>query len=56
MFHQVLYSLIQAGAAIGIPLSDVEKHIYFVNDFSEQELSSPMLCAYARARGKCWLS
>ena len=36
-----------AGAAVGIPLSDVLKKIYFVDDL---ELS-PLACAYARARG-----
>ena len=36
-----------AGAAVGLPLSDVEKKIYFV---PEGELS-PLACAYARARG-----
>ncbi|KAI9017515.1 cytidine deaminase-like protein [Gaertneriomyces semiglobifer] len=36
-----------AGAAIGVPLSDVEKKVYFVEDI---ELS-PLACAYARARG-----
>ncbi len=36
-----------AGAAVGLPLSDVEKKIYFVED---QPLS-PIACAYARARG-----
>lgn len=36
-----------AGAAIGLPLSDIEKRIYFVEDM---ELS-PVACAYARARG-----
>ena len=36
-----------AGAAIGTPLSDTLKKIYFVDDL---ELS-PMACAYARARG-----
>ena len=36
-----------AGAAIGLPLSDVEKQIYFV----EQEELSPIACAYIRARG-----
>lgn len=36
-----------AGAALGLPLSDVEKAIYFVRDL---ELS-PLACAYARARG-----
>ena len=37
-----------AGAAVGLPLSDVLKKIYFVDDFTEL---SPMACAYARARG-----
>ena len=37
-----------AGAAVGIPLSDVEKQIYFVADI---ENLSPLACAYARARG-----
>lgn len=36
-----------AGAAVGLPLSDTLKKIYFVEDM---ELS-PMACAYARARG-----
>ncbi len=36
-----------AGAAVGLPLSDLEKKINFVEEF---ELS-PMACAYARARG-----
>ncbi|MGN1014340.1 MAG: phosphoribosylaminoimidazolecarboxamide formyltransferase [Butyricicoccus sp.] len=36
-----------AGAAIGLPLSDVEKKIYFV----EQDDLSPIACAYIRARG-----
>ncbi len=36
-----------AGAAVGLPLSDTLKKIYFVEDI---ELS-PMACAYARARG-----
>lgn len=36
-----------AGAAVGLPLSDVLKQIYFVGDI---ELS-PLACAYARARG-----
>lgn len=36
-----------AGAAVGLPLSDVEKKIYFVDDL---ELS-PLANAYARARG-----
>ena len=37
-----------AGAAVGLPLSPVEKQIYFVED--TQELS-PIACAYIRARG-----
>ena len=36
-----------AGAAVGLPLSEVERQIYFTGD---QELS-PLACAYARARG-----
>ena len=36
-----------AGAAVGLPLSDVLRRIYFVGD---QPLS-PLACAYARARG-----
>lgn len=36
-----------AGAALGLPLSDTLKQIYFVEDL---ELS-PIACAYARARG-----
>lgn len=36
-----------AGAAVGLPLSDVEKKIYFVDDL---ELT-PIASAYARARG-----
>ncbi|MCC0668581.1 phosphoribosylaminoimidazolecarboxamide formyltransferase [Clostridioides sp. ZZV14-6153] len=36
-----------AGAAVGIPLSDTLKQIYFVDDL---ELS-PLACAYAMARG-----
>ena len=37
-----------AGAAIGLPLSDVLRKIYFVP--ADMELS-PLACAYARARG-----
>jgi len=37
-----------AGAAIGKPLSDVLKKIYFIQE--DMELS-PLACAYARARG-----
>ncbi|MCD8375449.1 MAG: phosphoribosylaminoimidazolecarboxamide formyltransferase [Oscillospiraceae bacterium] len=35
-----------AGAALGLPLSQVERSIYFVEDGL-----SPLACAYARARG-----
>ncbi|ODV79965.1 AICARFT/IMPCHase bienzyme [Suhomyces tanzawaensis NRRL Y-17324] len=37
-----------AGAAVGLPLSDIEKKIYFVEDI---ENLSPLANAYARARG-----
>ena len=37
-----------AGAAVGTPLSDIEKQIYFVDD--EGPLT-PIACAYIRARG-----
>lgn len=37
-----------AGCAVGLPLSDVEKKIYFVEDI---ENMSPLANAYARARG-----
>lgn len=37
-----------AGAAIGRPLSDTLKKIYWVDDLGEL---SPLACAYARARG-----
>jgi phosphoribosylaminoimidazolecarboxamide formyltransferase/IMP cyclohydrolase len=36
-----------AGAAVGIPLTDILKKAYFVDDME----SSPLLAAYARARG-----
>ncbi|WP_312645327.1 phosphoribosylaminoimidazolecarboxamide formyltransferase [Hydrogenoanaerobacterium sp.] len=36
-----------AGAAVGTPLTEVEKKIYFVDDLN----LSPLACAYARARG-----
>lgn len=36
-----------AGAAVGLPLSDTLKKIYFVDDLP----LSPIACAYARARG-----
>lgn len=38
-----------AGAAVGLPLSDTLKKIYFVDDIGEE--LSPIACAYARARG-----
>lgn len=38
-----------AGAAIGLPLSDILKKIYFVDDLKVE--LSPVACAYARARG-----
>ncbi len=37
-----------AGAAIGLPMSDVLRKIYWVDDMGEL---SPIACAYARARG-----
>lgn len=37
-----------AGAAVGLPLSDTLKKIYWVDDMGEL---SPLACAYARARG-----
>ena len=37
-----------AGAAVGLPLSDTLRKIYWVDDLSEL---SPLACAYARARG-----
>jgi len=36
-----------AGAAVGLPLNDVLKKAYFVDDMEE----SPLMAAYARARG-----
>ena len=36
-----------AGAALGLPLSEVERKIYFAEDFD----LSPIACAYVRARG-----
>ncbi len=38
-----------AGAAVGLPLSDTLRKIYFVDDIPEP--LSPIACAYARARG-----
>ena len=37
-----------AGAAVGLPLSDVDRQIYFVDEPGEL---SPIACAYIRARG-----
>ena len=37
-----------AGAAVGLPLSDVDKKIYFVDNADDL---SPIACAYIRARG-----
>ena len=37
-----------AGAAVGLPLSDIERQMYFVEEGLEL---SPLACAYARARG-----
>ncbi len=37
-----------AGAAVGIPLDDTLKRIYWVDDMGDL---SPLACAYARARG-----
>ena len=39
-----------AGAAVGLPLSDTLKKIYFVDDIEGLD-QSPIACAYARARG-----
>ena len=38
-----------AGAAVGLPLSDTLKKIYFVDDIAGLD-ESPVACAYARAR------
>ena len=37
-----------AGAAVGLPLTETESKIYWVDDLGEL---SPLACAYARARG-----
>lgn len=42
-----------AGAAVGLPLDDTHKKIYFVDKKAEL---SPLACAYARARGADRLS
>ena len=39
-----------AGAAVGLPLTDTLKKIYFVDDVEGLD-ESPIACAYARARG-----
>ena len=39
-----------AGAAVGLPLSDTLKKIYFVDDIEGLD-ESPIACAYSRARG-----
>ena len=36
-----------AGAAVGLPLSDIERKMYFAED----GINSPLACAYIRARG-----
>lgn len=38
-----------AGAAVGLPLNDILKKVYFVDDLKVE--FSPLACAYARARG-----
>lgn len=38
-----------AGAAVGLPLTDVLRRIYWVDDLKKD--LSPLACAYARARG-----
>ena len=37
-----------AGAAVGLPLTETDRHIYFVEKDTEL---SPIACAYIRARG-----
>lgn len=39
-----------AGAAVGIPLDDIEKKVYGVDDLKEE--LTPLAAAYARARGR----
>ena len=39
-----------AGAAVGVPLSDTLKKVFFVDDIEGLD-ESPIACAYARARG-----
>ena len=38
-----------AGSAVGLPLNDILKKVYFVDDLKVE--LSPLACAYARARG-----
>ena len=38
-----------AGAAVGLPLNDILKKVYFVDDLKVE--LSPLACSYARARG-----
>lgn len=38
-----------AGAAVGLPLNDILRKVYFVDDLKVE--LSPLACAYARARG-----
>lgn len=38
-----------AGTAVGLPLNDILKKVYFVDDLKVE--LSPLACAYARARG-----
>ena len=44
-----------AGAALGLPLNDMEKKLFFVDEKLDIN-SSPLACAYARARGTDRLS
>jgi AICAR transformylase/IMP cyclohydrolase PurH len=41
-----------AGAAVGLPLSDIERKVYFVDDMKEL---TPLANAYARARGDLFI-
>ena len=38
-----------AGAAVGLPLNDIERQIYWADDYDIDY--SPLACAYVRARG-----
>lgn len=40
-----------AGAAVGLPLTDTLRSIYFTGGEKGEEKLSPLACAYARARG-----